>query len=384
MRRSGGVVGLLAPAVSWGLFWGGWAALLPGIKAELALTDQQLGLSLFAIPVAAVPAMLLTGPLAHRLAQYTLPVVTAAFGVGVLLVGLAHSRAAFIGALLLIGASSGGVEVGLNATLAAQEARDGRRLFNLVHSATPLAMVVAAPAAGLARYLGASPEAVLTAISVLVGLSAVLAIDRRGWEEPASAATERPRQMTGLLLMLGAVAAIALLMENSVEQWGAIHLVQQLGAGPLIASFGPAAYMAGLSAGRMLAQWQGARLPDRTLVSIGGVLGGAGLAVGAAAWSVPWAVVGYAVAGGGLAPVVPTLLSAVGRGIDPARRARTISAVTTVSYAGFLVSPPLVGTLAGAVGLSAALGTVAACGVLVAAGGQLLRRLADGPTGGDA
>ncbi|MFB7613521.1 hypothetical protein [Kitasatospora sp. NPDC056181] len=377
------MLGLLAPAVSWGLFWGAWAALLPGIKAELSLSDQQLGLSLFAIPVAAVPAMLLTGPLAHRLAQYTLPVVTALFGVGVLLVGLAGSQAAFVGALLLLGASSGGVEVGLNATLGAQEARDGRRLFNKVHAATPLAMVVAAPAAGLARYLGASPGAVLTAVSVLVGLSAVLAIDRRGWEEPPPAA-DRRRQMTGLLLALGAVGAVALLMENSVEQWGAIHLVQQLGAGPLLASLGPAAYMAGLSAGRMLAQWQGARLSDGTLVSVGGAVGGAGLAVGAAAWNVPWAVAGYVVAGCGLAPVVPTLLSAVGRSVEPGRRARTISAVTTVSYAGFLVSPPLVGTLAGAVGLSAALAAVALGGVFVAAGGRLLGRLPAGPTGGDA
>ncbi|AUY48248.1 MFS transporter [Streptomyces sp. CB01881] len=374
--------GLLAAAVSWGLFWGAWSALLPGIKAELSLTDQQLGLSLFAIPVAAVPAMLLTGPLAHRLAQYTLPVVTALFGVSVLLVGLARSQAAFVGALLLLGASSGGVEVGLNATLGAQEARDGRRLFNKVHAATPLAMVVAAPAAGLARYLGASPQAVLTAVAVLVGLSAVLAIDGRGWEEPPPVA-DRRRRMTGLLLALGAVGAVALLMENSVEQWGAIHLVQQLGAGPLLASFGPAAYMAGLSAGRMLAQWQGARLSDGTLVSVGGAVGGAGLAVGAAAWNVPWAVAGYVVAGCGLAPVVPTLLSAVGRSVEPGRRARTISAVTTVSYAGFLASPPLVGTLAGAVGLSTALAAVALGGVLVAAGGRLLGRLPAGPTGGD-
>ncbi|MBC3841376.1 MFS transporter [Streptacidiphilus sp. 4-A2] len=138
------------------MFWAAGPRCSPGSSPKFALTDQQLGLALFAVPLAAVPAMLLTGPLAHRLAQHTLPVVTALFAVAVLLVGLSGSRAAFTASLLLVGASSGGIEVGLNATLAAWEARDGRRLFNKVHSATPLAMVVAAPGAGLARYLGAS------------------------------------------------------------------------------------------------------------------------------------------------------------------------------------------------------------------------------------
>ncbi|GAA0659508.1 MFS transporter [Kitasatospora atroaurantiaca] len=379
----GGVAGLLAVAVSWGLFWGGWSALIPAVKADLALTDEQLGLALFAVPVAAVPAMLLTGRLAQRLAQHTLPAVTAAFAVGCLLVGLASSRWTFTAALLLVGVASGGIEVALNATLAAREARDGVRLFNKVHAATPLAMVAAAPATGLARAMGASPRAVLTVIAVLVALSAVLAIDPRPWQDAATAPEGAPPgRLSGALLLVGAVGALVLLMENSVEQWGAIHLGQQLAAGPFLASCGPAVYMAGLSVGRILAQWQGPRFDDGTLVRLGGALGGVGLAVAAAGWNVPWTLTGYALAGIGLAPVVPTLLGAVGRAVGPDRRSKVISVVTTVAYAGFLVSPPLVGVLAGRLGLPTALGIVATCGVLVVTGAQAVRLLpALTPTG---
>jgi len=374
--RGGGVFGLLAVAVSWGLFWGGWSALIPGLKADLSLTDQQLGLALFAVPVAAVPAMLLTGRLMRRLAQHTLPVVTALFAAGTALVGLAPSPPAFAAALLLVGVSSGAIEVGLNATIAAYEARDGSRLFNKVHAATPLAMVLAAPAVGLALDVGASPAQTLVVIAALVGLSAVLAIDPHGRLERTPAAEgAKLRRIPGPFLLVGAVGATALLMENSVEQWGAIHLRQQLGAGPFLASCGPAAYMAGLSAGRILVQWRGPRVGDRMLITFGGILGGAGLAVAAAAWDPAWTLAGFALAGVGLAPVVPTLLGAVGRATGPDRRPEVISTVTTVSYTGFLCSPPLVGALAGALGLSAALGVVALCGALVAAGGQAVQRL---------
>ncbi|MET7304995.1 MFS transporter [Embleya sp. NPDC005575] len=385
MRHGGGVLGLVAPATSWGLFWGGWAALIPTLKDELALDDRQLGLALFAVPVAAVPAMLLTGPLARRLGPRTLPLVTAAFALGTLAVAVVGSRWTFAAALLLIGAASGAIEVALNATTAAREALTGERLFNKVQAATPLAMVLAAPAVGLALHLGASARAILVTIAVLVALSAVLAIDRRRWQEqdpgPDSPADRAHGRLLVALLVVGSVGGTVLLMENTVEQWGAIHLADDLGAGSLLAACGPAAYMAGLSAGRMLAQWRGERIGDRTLVLVGGVLGGLGLALAAAAWSTASTLAGFALAGVGLAPVVPTLLAATGRAVGPKRRPQAISLVTTVSYAGFLGAPPLVGTLAGHLGLSTVLGIVALCGVVVVMGSQSLRLLPAEGTG---
>ncbi|MGW9206539.1 MFS transporter [Embleya sp. NPDC055664] len=381
MRYGGGVLGLLAPATSWGLFWGGWAALLPTLQDELGLDDGSLGLALFAVPVAAVPAMLLTGPLARRLGPRTLPLVTLGFALGTLAVAVAGSRWTFAAALLLIGATSGAIEVALNATTAAREALTGERLFHRVQAATPLAMVLAAPAVGLALHAGVSARAILVTIAVLVALSAAAAIDRRRWQEEAAGppGSERAERANGRLLIalsvVGAVGGTALLMENTVEQWGAIHLTDNLGTGPFLASCGPAVYMAGLSAGRMLAQWRGERVGDAPLIVVGGALGGLGLALAAAAWSTPTTLAGFALAGVGLAPVLPTLLAATGRAVAPSRRPQAISLVTTVSYAGFLGAPPLVGTLAGRLGLGTVLGIVALCGVVVMVGARSLRLL---------
>ena len=382
MRRlDRGVVGLLAVSSSWGVFWGGWAALIPQMKADLSLTDQQLGLALFAVPVAAVPAMLLAGRLAQRLAQHTLPLVTAAFALGCLLVGLAPSLLTFTGALLLVGGASGAIEVALNATTAAREARDGDRLFNKVHAATPLAMLLSAPAVGLAQQLGASALIILVAITVIVAASAVVAIDRRGWDtagEAEAAPAAEPggrRLLSGLMVLVGGLGATVLLMENAVEQWGAVHLEQEFAAGPLIASLAPACYMAGLSAGRMLAQWRGDRLAERALFLTGGAAATVGLGLAALAVHPLMALVGFGLAGVGLAPIVPTLLGAAGRSTPGQHRSAVISMITVIFYAGFLTSPPIVGTLAGWLGLPRVLGLVALCGLVVAAGSRLVARL---------
>lgn len=378
---TGGVLGLLAVAASWGVFWGGWAALIPDLKADLGLDTRELGLSLFAIPVAAVPAMAFTGRLANRFAQHTLPLVTALFAAGIGVVAFAGSVPVFVAGLLVVGAASGAIEVALNATAAAHEARDGVRLFNKVHAATPLAMVLAGPSVGLARQLGVSRAAVLLVVAAVVLGSAALAVDRRGWRGAGTSAEpgigRGPVGWMRPFLLVGAVAAAVLLMENAVEQWGAVHLEQNLGAGPLLGSAGPAAYMAGLSAGRILAQWKGDLLADHTLVRLGAAVGGLGLAVGAFATSPYLTLAGFAFAGIGLAPVVPTLLAAVGRAAGPRDRSAAISVVTTTGYAGFLASPPLVGLLAAGIGLPLALGVVAGLGLVVLLGAHVLRLLPD-------
>lgn len=366
--------GLIFAAASWGLFWGGWAGLLPEVKDQIGATDSEFGLALFGIPFGALPAMVITGKLVSRLRERALPLVLLAFAVACALPGWTYSPVAFGVSLVLVGATSGAIEVALNATTAAHEARDNTRLFNKVHAVTPLAMVVAAPSVGLARQAGASSREVLLVIAVLVLVSAALAVDRAGWRTrstPASAV--RVRSATPVLVAFGLVSAVVLFMENAVEQWGAIHLEQGLGAGPLLGSAAPAAYMIGLAAGRMLGQWQGERFSGLTLVVFGSVLGTIGLVLAAAGLPAAFSLAGFALAGIGLAPAVPTLMAMAGKATDDEHRPAAITTVTTISYLGFLGSPPLVGLMAAGWGLSTAFAVVAAGGVLVAVAAALLR-----------
>ena len=371
--------GLIFAATSWGLFWGGWAGLLPEVKDQIGATDSEFGLALFGIPFGALPAMVITGKLVSRLRERALPLVLLAFAVACALPGWTYSPVTFAASLVLVGATSGAIEVALNATTAAHEARDGVRLFNKVHAATPLAMVVAAPSVGLARQFGASSRAVLLVIAALVLVSAYLAVDRSGWRSQPSTSDSatRVRVMTPLLVSFGLVAAIVLFMENAVEQWGAIHLEQNLGAGPLLGSTAPAAYMIGLAGGRMLAQWQGERFSGLTVVVFGSVLGAAGLLLAVITEPVglpaAFALAGFALAGVGLAPAVPTLLGMAGKSTDDEGRPAAITTVTTISYLGFLGSPPLVGLMAAGWGLSTAFAVIAVGGVLVAVATALLR-----------
>ncbi|MFI6539268.1 MFS transporter [Nonomuraea sp. NPDC050547] len=356
---------LILVCAVWGVFWGSWAALLPAIKEQLAISTADLGLALSGVPVGAIPAMALAGRLARGRERAGLTTATALFGLSILVVAWAAGGSPYLlaGALLLLGAASGALDVTLNLATGRAERQSGRRLFQPVYAAFPLAVIVAAPATGLARELGAGPGPALVAVAVVV-LGAAFAPLSLPPGPPAGTAsrTTTPWRRAALL---GALAACVLIIENAVEQWSALLLEDHLGATALLSGSAPAVYMAALTVGRLLAQaWP--RLGTRALLAVAGLGGGAGIVLAALATSPAWALAGFALTGLALGPPVPALLSRAAAD-DPG--GSLVAAISTISYAGFVASPLLVGALSAAAGLPVALASLALLAVplLVAA-----------------
>jgi hypothetical protein len=79
----------------------------------------------------------------------------------------------------------------------------------------------------------------------------------------------------------------------------------------------------------------------------------------------PWlSIMGFALVGAGVSCIFPLILSAASRtpGLAPGT---AIAAMATAGYTGFLVGPPLLGSLAELVTLRGALALLAISGVLV-------------------
>jgi MFS family permease len=176
------------------------------------------------------------------------------------------------------------------------------------------------------------------------------------------------------LLVLGALAALAYLVENAWQSWSAVHLETTLGAAAGIAALGPALFGASATAGRLGGHALAAAVSERGLLTAGAAIGAAGTLLAALADSIPVALAGIAVAGLGTSVCAPTLLGLAGRLVGPDQRGSAVSAVTTLAYSGFLVGPAAVGLAAGAAGLPAALAGVAGVAALLAAAARFAPR----------
>jgi MFS family permease len=136
----------------------------------------------------------------------------------------------------------------------------------------------------------------------------------------------------------------------------------------------PLAYCA-FTACWALGRFVGDRLTSRTgdvfIVRAVGILAAAGVGSGLVGGTPVWVMAGCALTGLGIANVVPLLFRAAARATFDGRG---LAIVTGVGYAGFLVSPPLVGFAANAVGLPRAMWLVVVGGLALAMGAAVLRR----------
>jgi MFS family permease len=104
-----------------GLFWGAWASLLPSVQRATGASKAELGVALLCVAIGSVPATLLAGWLIDHFGSVVVPVSICAFGAAVVLPGLARSVPVLALTLVVAGATSGAMDVAVNARVAAIE-----------------------------------------------------------------------------------------------------------------------------------------------------------------------------------------------------------------------------------------------------------------------
>lgn len=365
--------GPLAAFFAFGTLWGGWAALVPAVQDAVGASKGELGLALVFLAAGSLPAMLLTGRELDRRGTRILPWVLAGLAGAAVLPALASSVTALAGCLLVLGIFTGATDVAMNGAVSELEARRDTRLMQLAHALFSAGLLVGALGTGLAREAGAGRLEVLGGIAVAI--LAAAALNLRQQPVVRRPHSSRGPRLSRAAIPFGIACAAAFVIEGGMENWGAVFLEQDLGAGPGMSALAPAAYGGAMMLGRLSGQWLERRLDDEVLLRGAMAVALVGLLAAATAQSVPVAIAAFFVGGAGISIAAPALFGAGGRQASPEERGSAVATVTTLGYLGFLVGPPLVGGLAEAVGLRAAFAALALVAVaLVAATPRLQLR----------
>lgn len=350
-------VGLLAAFGVFGVFWGGWAAVLPDIKVGVGASDGVFGLALLGVGIGALPAMLTMGPIYDRYGWRTVPPLLLLFALTTLAPGGAGSALWLFGSLIALGALSGMLDVAINAAAVEWEATTGRRLLSLLHASFSGFFLVASVSVGVARGAGAGPVAILVCLAIVVALAAPL---NRAPRPEVVTPKERSRlRLEPFLLMLGGLCALGFVVEGGMEAWSAVHLERTLGSGAAVGGLGPGSFAAAMLSGRALAHFAGHRLSDHGLLMLGALIAAGGISLAALAPTVVLALVGFAFGGLGVAVGAPTLFGIAGREASEQGRGSALGTVTTVGYLGFLFGAPIVGWISGLSSLRFGMGFLA-------------------------
>lgn len=350
----------LASFAAMGIVWGCFAATLPDIKVMLAVDEAGLGLLMLGAPIAAVAAMLVAPATGVMLGRFALPLASVAMALAFILPGQAPLAGgmmlvAFVVGMAACGATTGTLDVLMNARVAAMENARGHSLMNLCHAAYSLGYAASALLSGALRGAAWPPGQVMLTAALIALVLGLLSFERDGAIDGLGRPKDGSSAALGRATMIGgAIVMIAFLSENAAESWSALHIEQTLGGSPAQGAFGPAAMALTMAVARLGGQSIIARVSPLRLLTYGAVIAGIGALIAAAAVNPAMAYAGFIVLGIGASVVAPTAFTLVGQMARPEARARSVARATLLGYCGYFFGPPMIGVIAASFGLRAA------------------------------
>ncbi len=367
------------------MLFGTWATLIPLVKERLRLSPGVLGVALICGAVGGVIAMQLAPRAMRVIGPPTLQRTAMLLGCLMLPVAVMAPGAWRLGgALLLMGAGIGTVDLVMNAQAVQVEARMGRPVMSGLHGLWSLGALLGAAIGALLLTLLPPPwQATLLAGTAFVAVLLVsgVMLPMQDDARPRQAAKAPRLLLRPVLILTGAMMGLAFGIEGALLDWSAIFLREYHHVAKAAAGLGYAAFAGATLGGRLCGDRVRARLGDRTVLA-GVTLGGGCLGVAVLA-PVAWlSVLGFALTGLALCNAAPILFNVAGRlGADlgSAGSTRAVGGVVTLAYAGVMAAPPLIGLVAQQSSLAAALGLVACMALLLgAAAFTLPARVASG------
>lgn len=327
-----------------GFLIGGWALQIPPLMSRLEVGETTLGLLILVLGLGALVAMPWCGFLIGRVGSRPVLLALAFLATpGLLLIALLPHVALAVPALFLFGAVVGGMDVAMNANAVSAERQLGRPIMSSSHGFWSLGGFAGAASGGLViQHFGHLAHA---GAASLVALAIVAAASRHfiAGDKPVEA-ERKPLRLPAdpLIYLIGLIALLSMIPEGTVLDWGALYLQQELGADIALAGLGFAAFSATMAVMRFVGDGIRGRFGAVATLRISSLVAALGMAGAGFAPSPAIAILAMAIAGLGIANMVPIAFSAAGNqpGLVPGTG---LGIVTTMAYSGILVAPSLIG-----------------------------------------
>lgn len=347
-----------------GFVVGAWAPAIPIFKDKHSLSESELGLMILAIGIGSLVTMPITGALiARRGSTDVLKIASWACTIFLSLALLAPTLSLAIAALLAFGGGLGSMDVAMNANAARAENIHDRTIMSSCHGFWSLGAFMGVVLGGtLIGLVGLAGHAIGISIVMIIVTALALPfllkdeVERgEGIEKPK---LSLPRSLAIYLIALTAFAGFT--AEGTVLDWAALYLRDEREVPAWMAGYAFAAFSAMMALVRFAGDPVRTRLGDLLTFRLCAVIATIGFLIAGLSPFLIGSLIGFAIAGLGLANIVPIAFATADR-IPGIPRGIGISMATFFGYAGILVAPPLIGFAAEEISYS----TIFACAAIL-------------------
>jgi MFS family permease len=340
---------------SMGLCFSSWASRIPDIKTALHLSDAMLGSILFALPVGQFTMMPFSGKLvthfgSRKVLLFAFPVYTICLNnIGYVKVGWQLAIA-----LYLFGLAGNLCNISINTQGVAAERLFNRPIMASFHGGWSLAGFTGALIGLLMINLKVSPNwhflTVILIVWTIVWINQPFLVKGKigvNKDEPKRKFFSKP---DSILLQLGIIGFCSMASEGAMFDWSGVYFRDVVKAPASLVILGYTSFMIMMATGRFVADYFISKIGRKKLLQICGVMISTGLFTSVLFPYLIPCTFAFMLVGLGVSSIVPTVYSAAGRHSKvPAGIA--LATVSSVSFLGFLMGPPLIGYISELAGL---------------------------------
>ena len=340
-----------------GVVFASWASRIPDVKQMLHLSNGQLGSVLFAIPIGQLLMMAFSGVLVSKFGSKKM-ILLAEVLYALVLFSMGSSSTVFqlILSLVAFGMMANLMNIATNTQACLVEKMYGRNIMSSFHGLWSLGGF----SGGIIGAVFANTLLPIEAhFATIIAMSLVIiAVGFRFLVDDATAKAEEEdvpkfsfRTIDPILFLLGLMGFAGMFCEGTVYDWSGVYFSSVVKPDEAFIRAGYVAGMGAMTLGRFMADGFVTKYgPARVLKVCGGLIP---------------ATLGFLLVGFGISSSVPICYSIAGK-LGTIKASIAITIVSSISFFGFLVGPPVIGWLAEVSGLRMAISIAACLGLMIA------------------
>lgn len=349
-----------------GLCFASWASRIPDIKTTMHLSEAELGSLLLAIPMGQLLMMPISGRLVTKYgSRKTLSIAIFIYAIELTNIGWATQPWQLALALFVFGVVGNLSNISVNTQGVLAEKIYERPIMTSFHGAWSIAGFTGALVGLLMMNLKITPH--IHFIIVMTFVFIVVLIARKYLITGTSAPAEKKKFFSkpdGILLRLGIIAFCCMAAEGAMFDWSGVYFKEIVKAPASLIIVGYASFMIMMATGRFVGDRIIAKFGRKKTLQYSGIMVFTGLMISVLLPYFITATIGFLIVGFGVSSVVPTVYSTAARTAKIAP-GMALAAVSSISFLGFLLGPPVIGYIAQLANLRYSFAVVALLGFCI-------------------
>ena len=346
-----------------------WASRIPDIKSMLHLSEAGLGTMLFAMPIGQLVAMPFSGKVVTKYGSRIISIIgLLLYAFFLIVLGLATVKWQLAIGLFLFGFFANFCSIAVNTQGVYTQQLFDKPIMGSFHGSWSLAGFSGALLSLLMLTLKIKPSQhfiiafVLIALIVLFNYKFIIKARVKKQEEHSNYSFFKNPDIT--LIWLGIICFCGMASEGIMFDWSGVYFREIIKAPGALVVLGYTTFMISMASGRFLSDFLAQKYGNKKVLIVSGIVISSGLYT---AVLLPYLIpctIAFMLVGFGVSNVVPIIFNVAGNNEKvPTGIALTI--VSSISFMGFLIGPPLIGFIAEMTSLKYSFAVIGIFGVFI-------------------